>query len=134
MSDEIPQMLLGVPVDQTVESGLHYVVLGTSETGTLGFRVRNSERHRNNLSRRISRVQILRAIARCKDEPAKEVTWPAARFRDWLKRYSHYCSEAGLRPEATPVEEPVKVSWYAKVGIQVKIHTDRVFPWQWFRK
>lgn len=134
MSEEIPQYLLGVPVDRAVESGLHYVVLSRSESGTIGFRVRNGDRHKKRLFKRINKTLLLRAISRCGKEDGYEAAWSALRFRDWLLKYSRYCAENDIRPESTPAEETVKVSWYAKVGVQVKIYTDRVFPWQWFRK
>lgn len=134
MSNEIPQVILGVPLDQTVESGMHYVVLERCDSGHLGLRVRNSTTYEKKRLWRISKSVLLRTISRAKQDPDYVAAWRADKFRDWVVRYARYCKENSIDPKRTPAEETVKVSWFAKVGIQVKIHTDRVFPWQWFEK
>lgn len=134
MSREIPQVILGVPLDQTVESGMHYVVLEHSSSGSLGLRVRNSMTYEKKRLWRISKSVLLRAISRAKKDPDYVAAWRADKFRDWAIRYVQYCKENSMDPEQTPATETVKVSWFAKVGVQVKIYTDRVFPWNWFQK
>lgn len=76
----------------------------------------------------------MRAISRCKEDPDYEVVWRTEHFRDWLIKYSEHCSDNNISPADTPAMETVKFSWFSRVGVQAKIFTDRVFPWQWLRK
>lgn len=134
MPEEIPQILLGVPVDRTVESGMHYVVLGRAGGSELGFRVRSTSKYEGRAVQRISKSFLMRSISRCREDPDHEMVWKTSHFRDWVIRYSEYCRENQISPTDTPAVETVKVSWYSLAGMQVKIFTDRLFPWQWFRK
>ena len=134
MIEEIPNRVLEVPVDQAVESGMHYVVLSRGEGHNLGFRVRNAPKYDRLVVRRISKAILMRAIRRCKEDPDYEVAWRTDRFRKWIIEYSKHCRQNQISPADTPAKETVKFSWFSLVGIQVKIFTDRVFPWQWRRK
>lgn len=113
---------------------MHYVVLGCADGVTLGFRVRSATHYDGIAVRSISKAFLMRAISKCKEDPDYEVVWKAKHFRDWLIRYSEHCRQNNISPADTPATEAVKISWFSLVGVQAKVFTDRVFPWQWLRR
>lgn len=108
---------------------MHHVVLSHSEGFGLGFRVRSSYKYDGRAVRSISKAFLMRAIRKCKEDPDYEVVWQAKHFRDWLIKYSEHCRQNNISPADTPAKESVKLSWFSLVGVQVKVFTNRVFPW-----